>query len=80
MRSNRVKEPIFMPAKKLSKEHDVTAIEREFVSLPSPTVGRNGAGYMPTQGLYYHASGSKPDAARDHMADIVAAWLEARGV
>ena len=38
-------------------------IERRFVSLPSPTAERNGAGYMPTQGLYHHAKGARPRTA-----------------
>jgi len=37
--------------------------QRQFVSLPSPTAGRNGAGYMPTQGLYHHAAGKRPRTA-----------------
>jgi hypothetical protein len=41
----------------------LTAIEREFVSRPSPTTPQNGAGYMPTQGLYYRPSGSRPKTA-----------------
>jgi pimeloyl-ACP methyl ester carboxylesterase len=41
----------------------VTSIERRFVSLPSPTAGRNGAGYMPTQGVYHHAEGTRPRTA-----------------
>ncbi len=38
-------------------------IERRFVSLPSPTAGQNGAGYMPTQGLYHVATGTQPKVA-----------------
>lgn len=41
----------------------MVSIERRFVSLPSPTAGRNGAGYMPTQGIYHHAKGSQPRTA-----------------
>lgn len=33
------------------------------MSLPSPTADRNGAGYMPTQGLYHFAEGTKPRTA-----------------
>ncbi len=58
-------------------------IERQFVSLPSPTAGQNGAGYMPTQGLYHFASGTKPrvafvathynqDFAEHYMAPLLA--------
>ena len=38
-------------------------IQREFVSLASATAERNGAGFMPCQGLYYSPKGSKPKAA-----------------
>jgi pimeloyl-ACP methyl ester carboxylesterase len=38
-------------------------IERRFVSLPSPTSARNGAGYMPTQGVYHHRAGEQPRTA-----------------
>jgi len=38
-------------------------VERHFISLSSPTAGRNGAGYMPTQGLYYHLRGERPSTA-----------------
>jgi pimeloyl-ACP methyl ester carboxylesterase len=38
-------------------------VEREFVSLTSPTGGRNGAGFYPCQGLYYTASGQRPRTA-----------------
>ena len=38
-------------------------IERRFVSLPSPTSARNGAGYMPTQGIYHHPEGTQPRTA-----------------
>ena len=41
----------------------MTTIERRFVSLPSPTSTRNGAGYMPTQGLYHHPAGRRPRTA-----------------
>jgi len=39
------------------------SIERRFVSLESPTARRNGAGYMPTQGLYHVAAGTRPRVA-----------------
>lgn len=38
-------------------------IEQRFVSLDSPTGARNGAGFMPTQGLYHHRSGDSPRTA-----------------
>lgn len=38
-------------------------IEKRFVSLRSPTAVRNGAGYMPTQGLYHCAKGMRPRTA-----------------
>ncbi|MCP5067508.1 MAG: alpha/beta hydrolase [bacterium] len=46
-----------------TRESPLDSIERQFVSLPSPTAGRNGAGYMPTQGVYHHAQGSRPRTA-----------------
>jgi pimeloyl-ACP methyl ester carboxylesterase len=39
------------------------SVERRFVSLPSPTARRNGAGYMPTQGVYHCLKGTKPRTA-----------------
>jgi pimeloyl-ACP methyl ester carboxylesterase len=39
------------------------AVVREFVSLESATAARNGAGFMPCQGLYYHAQGQRPKVA-----------------
>lgn len=38
-------------------------IQREFVSLASATSARNGAGFMPCQGLYYSPRGVRPRAA-----------------
>ena len=38
-------------------------VEREFVGLPSPVVGRAGAGGHPCQGVYHRPRGSKPDVA-----------------
>ena len=40
-----------------------SGVEREFVSLTSPSGGRNGAGFYPCQGLYYTASGQRPRTA-----------------
>ena len=39
------------------------AIEREFVSLVSPTAPRNGAGFHPCQGLYHRPQGKRPTIA-----------------
>jgi pimeloyl-ACP methyl ester carboxylesterase len=38
-------------------------IQREFVSLVSPTSARNGAGFNPCQGLYYTPAGKRPKVA-----------------
>jgi hypothetical protein len=38
----------------------VTQIVTEFVGLPSPVVGRAGAGGHPCQGIYYRPAGSRP--------------------
>jgi len=38
-------------------------IDRQFVSLESPTAVRNGAGFMPCQGLYYRPAGQQPRVA-----------------
>ena len=38
-------------------------VVRDFVSLPSPVTPRNGAGFMPCQGLYHHAEGQRPRIA-----------------
>ncbi len=38
-------------------------VEREFVSLTSATSSRNGAGFMPCQGLYYTPKGKRPAVA-----------------
>lgn len=46
-----------------SSPSDDAHIERRFVSLPSPTARRNGAGYLPTQGLYHAAKGTRPRVA-----------------
>lgn len=61
----------------------MTTIERQFVSLLSPTAPQNGAGHMPTQGLYHSATGTKPrvgiiathynqDFAEHYMAPLMA--------
>lgn len=63
------------------------SIERHFVSLPSPTARQNGAGYMPTQGVYHHAKGSRPRTAMiathynvDFSEHYMAGLMAARGV
>jgi pimeloyl-ACP methyl ester carboxylesterase len=38
-------------------------VQREFVSLASATSARNGAGFMPCQGLYYTPAGKRPEVA-----------------
>lgn len=38
-------------------------VERQFVSLASATSARNGAGFMPCQGLYYAPRGRRPNVA-----------------
>lgn len=39
------------------------SVERRFVSLSSPTAARNGAGHMPTQGVYHHVKATRPTTA-----------------
>ena len=41
----------------------MSTFEREFVSLTSATSSRNGAGFYPCQGLYYHPRGVEPKTA-----------------
>lgn len=41
----------------------MTRVVREFVSSVSPVTPRNGAGFMPCQGLYHHAEGQRPRVA-----------------
>ncbi len=41
----------------------MSIIDREFVSLSSPTSSRNGAGFHPCQGLYHAQSGQRPKTA-----------------
>jgi pimeloyl-ACP methyl ester carboxylesterase len=38
-------------------------ITRDFISLASPTAGRNGAGFHPCQGLYHKPVGTQPKTA-----------------
>ena len=41
----------------------MSTFQRDFVSLTSATSARNGAGFMPCQGLYYRPDGVKPRVA-----------------
>ena len=41
----------------------MTQIVREFIGLPSPAVGRAGAGGHPCQGIYHRPAGSRPSTA-----------------
>jgi pimeloyl-ACP methyl ester carboxylesterase len=41
----------------------VTEIVREFVGLPSPVIGRAGAGGHPCQGVYHRPAASRPSTA-----------------
>jgi len=61
----------------------VSEIVREFVGLPSPAIGRAGAGGHPCQGIYHYPAGKRPttafiathynvDFAEHYMADIMA--------
>ena len=45
------------------REPALAELQRAFVSKSSPTAGRNGAGYLPCQGLYVHPTGSAPRTA-----------------
>lgn len=61
-------------------------IQREFVSLASATSARNGAGFMPCQGLYYTPAGKRPKVAFiathynvDFSEHYPAEYLAARG-
>ena len=41
----------------------MTEIVREFVGLPSPVLGRAGAGGHPCQGIYHRPAGGRPPTA-----------------
>ena len=45
------------------QSHPLEGVDREFVSLASPTAARNGAGYLPCQGLYHRPQGKSPKTA-----------------
>ena len=64
----------------------MSAIEREFVGLPSPFVGRAGAGAHPCQGIYHTPAGKRPRAALiathynvDFSEHYLAPYLAERG-
>jgi hypothetical protein len=64
----------------------VTEIVREFVGLPSPIVGRAGAGGHPCQGIYHRAAGFRPTTAFiathynvDFAEHYLASYLAERG-
>ncbi|MEZ5557012.1 MAG: hypothetical protein R3E86_00480 [Pseudomonadales bacterium] len=59
---------------------------REFVSLSSPTAGRNGAGFYPCQGLFYAPRGKRPRTALiathynvDFSEHYLGAYMASRG-
>jgi hypothetical protein len=61
-------------------------VEREFVGLPSPVVGRAGAGGHPCQGLYHRPAGGRPTTAFiathynvDFSEHYLADYMAARG-
>jgi pimeloyl-ACP methyl ester carboxylesterase len=65
----------------------MTTIEREFIGLDSPTVGRAGAGGHPCQGLYHRAAGHNPHIAMiathyqiDFSEHYIAEYMAARGI
>ena len=64
----------------------MTEIVREFVGLPSPLVGRAGAGGHPCQGIYHRPAGSRPATAFiathynvDFSEHYMASFLAERG-
>jgi pimeloyl-ACP methyl ester carboxylesterase len=61
-------------------------IDREFVGLPSPVVGRAGAGGHPCQGIYHRPAGKQPTTAFiathynvDFSEHYLASYLAERG-
>jgi pimeloyl-ACP methyl ester carboxylesterase len=65
---------------------DVAGIDREFVGLPSPVVGRAGAGGHPCQGIYHRPAGMRPTTAfiathynADFSEHYLASYLAERG-
>jgi hypothetical protein len=64
----------------------MTEIAREFIGLPSPALGRGGAGGHPCQGIYHRGSGSRPRTAFiathynvDFSEHYLASYLAERG-
>src|SRR5208282_2100640 len=64
----------------------VSEIVREFVGLPSPVVGRAGAGGHPCQGIYHRPGGRSPKTAfiathynLDFSEHYLASYLAGRG-
>ena len=64
----------------------MTEIVREFVGLPSPVVGRAGAGGHPCQGVYHRPAGQRPTTAFiathynvDFSEHYLASYLAERG-
>ena len=64
----------------------MTNVQREFVSLESATSARNGAGFMPCQGLYHRPAGGTPRVAFiathynvDFSEHYLAPYMAARG-
>src|ERR1700733_7831873 len=64
----------------------MTEIVREFVGLPSPVVGRAGAGGHPCQGIYHRPAGQAPTTAFiathynvDFSEHYLASYLAERG-
>lgn len=64
----------------------MTEIVREFVGLPSPVIGRAGAGGHPCQGVYHHPAGHRPATAFiathynvDFSEHYLASYLAERG-
>jgi hypothetical protein len=61
-------------------------VDREFVGLPSPVVGRAGAGGHPCQGIYHRPAGKQPTTAFiathynvDFAEHYLASYLAERG-
>jgi hypothetical protein len=52
-----------MKAPPIARDDISTAIARDFVSLESATARRNGAGFMPCQGVYHHPVAQRPRVA-----------------
>jgi len=64
----------------------VREVAREFIGLPSPIVGRAGAGGHPCQGIYHHPAGGRPTTAFiathynvDFAEHYLASYLADRG-